>query len=698
MEGRHKGDVEYQKHMEEVKEIRNEVKVKKFELEAMSEVKHPTMDQFLSFDGDESGISPVLPRIVLTPSQKSDLRMLVAIWFAVDNMSQSSGAKIGFRMFMRNLGLDDFYPCPQTIRNYQSKAASEVLSWYTSRAEKFNERFKIPILSMQADVWTSPDGLQYMGVRLTGMDPDTLEPFTFTLPLVPAKPGSLDADAESELMSESLSAIDLDFSNIHSITTDTASVAKKSVTVSHRIGIECLSHKTNLVVKDNTTAKKPTVKVGGNRGPTTSSSSSTTSNLKLIEANELVKDEGMHSSVIPPPNRVIKHLEGMNMRSAHFCRSATDARDLNDWQHERGVPECGFLSYPPTRWTGMFLSLDRDINILENGGVEFFFAKIERKEISDALRLEHDVINYGRDIRSILYPLYKLTLTLQANTISLAEGVVASILAFAELNDDKLRPADASGYINDPRFKIKVVQTDLDDDLQAFRLGLKNSFKTRILDSISDEDIISIFFDPKSCKLLRSFKRNDLFPAEVCDIANSILNRFDLVANTIRNRMANVTLDEEESKEQITTAESSTEKSGIKLQVKDLDMDMQARLLLACEGSSESESTSLSKKLQHDFAEMELLAFQTARDAANESDIEFWKKHHSKFPKLLPVYIQSRGARPSTARLESDFSVAHGHMPKQRESMATASLNDQLILSSLRLPIAALNAATHKIS
>jgi hypothetical protein len=81
----------------------------------------------------------------------------------------------------------------------------------------------------------------------------------------------------------------------------------------------------------------------------------------------------------------------------------------------------------------------------------------------------------------------------------------------------------------------------------------------------------------------------------------------------------------------------------------------------------------------------ELASFKMLRDNDEDldsDDLAFWKRNSLAFPHLYHVYIQVRGVRPSTARLEGMFSLASASVPAHRSSMSTTTLNSLLILKT----------------
>ena len=70
---------------------------------------------------------------------------------------------------------------------------------------------------------------------------------------------------------------------------------------------------------------------------------------------------------------------------------------------------------------------------------------------------------------------------------------------------------------------------------------------------------------------------------------------------------------------------------------------------------------------------------------SSEDDTSFWKKNRSLYPNAYLVDLQVRCIRPSTARLESVFSIASRLVPDERSSTTNATLNMKLMLKTAKL-------------
>jgi hypothetical protein len=102
-----------------------------------------------------------------------------------------------------------------------------------------------------------------------------------------------------------------------------------------------------------------------------------------------------------------------------------------------------------------------------------------------------------------------------------------------------------------------------------------------------------------------------------------------------------------------------------------------------------------SKHLVREVVLSELNLFEQYRnESEHDDDVEFWRHNNTVFPNLFHVFVQSRGARPSTARVESDFSIAGSTVPSLRESIGTDTLNDLFILKTHPIDLPFLLAAT----
>jgi hypothetical protein len=74
-----------------------------------------------------------------------------------------------------------------------------------------------------------------------------------------------------------------------------------------------------------------------------------------------------------------------------------------------------------------------------------------------------------------------------------------------------------------------------------------------------------------------------------------------------------------------------------------------------------------------------------------DAGLQFWKRNRERYHYLYPVFLQNRSLRPSSAQLESRFSIASRIVSSDRESMS-ASLHSKL----LRVKTASLSLADVK--
>lgn len=227
-----------------------------------------------------------------------------------------------------------------------------------------------------------------------------------------------------------------------------------------------------------------------------------------------------------------------------------------------------------------------------------------------------------------------------------------------------------------------------------------------MLDQIDDETMISLFLDPFAMSMLRFMLPPPVNPADEAEpepdltpvqlAAKDILSGIASIEQDILTRMQRV---EKALLAKDKAKSGSLSKCNIvadDICIIDLDEPLSA--------DAENEQTELKGlSLKQRFAisvknevkrpkyepedelvnvKAELTRFMSVRDASRASDVEFWKENRQQFRSLFHVYIQNRGARPSTARLESVFSLASSAVPSQRASLSTDTLNNLLVLKT----------------
>jgi len=73
-------------------------------------------------------------------------------------------------------------------------------------------------------------------------------------------------------------------------------------------------------------------------------------------------------------------------------------------------------------------------------------------------------------------------------------------------------------------------------------------------------------------------------------------------------------------------------------------------------------------------------------------DLTFWKQNRLEFPNLYNVWLQNRSIRPSSAHLESRFSIASRIVPSERESMAAETHSAMLRVKTSKISTADIKA------
>jgi len=631
-----------------------------------------TIEDHLLAASEEGAIPGIYKVPTLSNYDERRILMSAAYWFAKDNMSQNSGSKMGFRMVHQTWGLK-FNPCPRTIRTYQSALAQECLRTLQRQIKNIARYSVLPLISIQTDVWSDHERNQEMGVRITAFDPLAMKCVAFVLPLVLAEGGKLNADAEASLVLKSLENIQLEPAKVYTSTTDNAQVAVNGSIAAGFVSMRCKAHTSNLVLKDNT--------------PIHSSKD------EISVEEDVLFEEYSAKGVVS--RRVTRHLALVAARAAHFNRSALSQRLLIDWQASKKKTEQTFKPYAITRWTGLFDAVSRDLEIFEDGATEFFKKYGPQNPMLHKVRPSPDTIPDGRLIRTLLYPLYRLTIEYERDDISLAEGVIGALNTYSEYCGSRIKCVNGSGYVYEEvnnKERIKTMEkADLNEDIQSFRDGIAGSVLERLLKDVDDVSLLSIFLDPKSVALLRMFASAPI--KKVKKVANDISERFKSIKFDILEKMSAVynsrSRGKPERKDESVASVADADADADEIE----DLDEEEIAGMTMDERFEREQRYMKKqKLQDDndeareshmrFLEEELARFVSARDGSRQQDLQFWKERNEFFPNLFHIYVQSRGIRPSTARLESVFSLASNAVPDQRQSMSTATLNNLLVLKT----------------
>jgi len=661
-----------------------------------------SLDNYLSSDNGDEG-RPMFD-LKLTKAQEKTLQLGLAYWVAKDGLSQNTFEKEGFKSFAALHGWK-VRPVSETVRKAQAFLAQQRLKKVTQDLALVINFSPLQIVSCQTDVWSAHDGCQQMGVRLTYTHPVTLEPVNIILPLEAAKPGSLDAKAEADLVYVALQRVLVSPVNIYSQTTDTASVALLSTAENDITSVTCKAHITALVLKDC---------------------------VKLPDSRDLDLEQDL-----PTSDAVGKVFVGVATRAAHFHRSALAERGLTEYQVANNKKTLRYKQWSPTRWTGAYEALLRDIAINRNGGKEFVHEYIKGKkenDLSAKVRSRLTLGMQGEDpllVLSIMKPLYDLTVALQADDISLAEAHILILETADKLYSPLIQKVDEKGDLlkrtNERGEQIPDTfdLTNFNESFQGFVEKMQAAVQRRLVDEVEDETVISLILDPRCYDDLVFIAGDDSteqdsggdyiaqgFHQNITEKAKSILGRMTFVEMTVKHRMRRVlrsrnfndeakTEGDPGTAEQGSTANLDSSTASEAVDTKDVHEsvplgDQQARKRISTTGKvatrkqrraagSSGETVTLIT-LEDNFAKLADAEFDSyklaRRTASHQSGVEFWAENATRFSALYHVFLGNRSARPASARLESAFSMANSLVPHQRRSMSMETLNNLLLLKA----------------
>lgn len=622
--------------------------------------------------------------VSLSSAEKRRLYMAYAAWAAKDGLPLSAFEKEGFKLFCEIVGLPRG-PCAETVRKYQGVMAAGIMDSIKVRLAAICEFSPLPLISLQTDVWTSHDGPQQTGVRVTACNPITLNMENAFLPLETTVDGSLDAEAEARLVSEAFKKLSLHPTNVYSQTTDFASVPLAGVRRNNIVVVPCLAHQTALVLNDCL-------------------------NVKIeLESRDMDLDQIIQESDV---NDIDAYLVGVAARSSHFNRSALARRLLEAWQLEKNLKPLNFITWSPTRWTGVYEAALRDYHILLTAK-EFVANYVKSEKFTQTARKkllpDKNTLMSGRMFISILFPLYSLTLKLQEDDISLAQAFLEAFDTWQKLKAPIVTFVDEHGKETKESMSINA----FNDDFVEFRRKLTISLKARVLDKFDDEILISVVLDPQVYTVVEFCATEEgHFDNDVVEFAKDILRRMNQLSSDIVMRLVDIIKSRRSQCRQSikpTTpagrdtvedeAESSQDLWDISL-VSNTDdhwsensdssfVNNGGTMLSMVKRLRKSKEAPIATN-EEDEANNELNRYHAKRKMIDDIDalsaMNFWSANASEFPNLYHLFVANRGARPAhTTRLESCFSMVGLAVPPQRASIKMGTLNDSIMIKSSRI-------------
>lgn len=647
---------------------------------------------------EEQNIKPIFAIPKLDRFNEIQAHMILAYQAAKDNLSLNHFEKDGYRFAATLLGLDAIMPVAETIKSSQEFLVKFLLEGQKRKIAAITDASPLPVVSIQTDIWSDHAGAQQMGVRLTALNLVNFEWVTIILPLESAEEIKLDSFHEAELVERGLDRLNLRPGLIYSQTTDTASVAVLGAVRNHIVHVPCKSHMLALAFKD--VMKVPDAK-----------------------SYDLEKDDDLLLTDIRN-NQALLHLRGVSARAAHFGRSASACRALNEWQSSNKKTVKNFIQWSPTRWLGIFNALARDTAILNDGGdkfIEKYVKQIEKTSPKVAVKIAVDShsARSGILLLSIMKPFNDLTLALQRDDITLGEAHLLILTTCNELYRPTITVVDSSGM----ETKETLVVSHLNESFAALRKDLCARMFSRLIDdNLDDETIVNLALDPKLFACVSALPRISAHDDIIKSVSECLMRLKDYGETVIVSRMlkvlkAIISLEKEkngEMNDNNRSREDDKSKEDDKTKEDDRASTEEPEELSHNKGQEEEEPTMNRLLRMIESADKEVLSGPASNDVEmmeaqmkNEyqrfvvargkspkmTGMAFWKTKAIEYPHLCHVFLQSQSARPSSSRLESVFSVASGAVPVQRESLSIESLNNILFLKFAKVTKAVIRGA-----
>eukprot|EP01101_Sappina_pedata_P010565 TRINITY_DN6695_c0_g1_i1.p1 TRINITY_DN6695_c0_g1~~TRINITY_DN6695_c0_g1_i1.p1 ORF type:complete len:608 (+),score=35.26 TRINITY_DN6695_c0_g1_i1:64-1824(+) len=417
---------------------------------------------------------------------------------------KNTGEKREFQDFLEFLGVSGFRPTSKTVSKFQTILGKSCLEGIKELLVSML-KFSPTCVSAMTDVWKSPARVKYMGVRLTGINPFTIEPFSFFLPMQEATSAKLNAQAQAQLIRDSLDSVDLTVDNIFSFTTDTANTAKASINELSKPWIACMSHVAALCLKDCVPAHL---------------------NSKSLDSYDIYEAEFERSSKV---DQVRAYLVGVAGRAAFFNQSSEEERNLCINQEANQIKALRYRSFAETRWPALFECISRDLRIIRETSTREFLAKLSYTTASTRKRLlqvSKADVSLAKRVRAIIYPLYLFVVQSQKDELSLGEGFILALSTLRNLSSDRVKAVDDKGFVILPTGLFKMISNeDIGEPCLQFRQKLRASVEKRLVDEMQEDEILlSVYLNPNLMASLRSYVCGHLhFPTKCSEILQRVL-------------------------------------------------------------------------------------------------------------------------------------------------------------------------------
>lgn len=590
---------------------------------------------------------PLRQEKTLTPGERILFYLNFARTAAKLGWAKSLGQNKDFQDFLLFLGFG-MRPSSQTVSKYQAILFDFCVKDMIERLGKIANFSNLPLISVMCDVWTNHLGEQVMGVKIVVFCPWTFECIEFLLPLEPATCDKLTANEEAALVRMALVRLQLRADQIYAGTTDNAAVALKSVTMLSLLSVGCRSHRAALVLKAIQLPKP------------------------RQDAKPATKEK--YDQWIRGP--VAHYMTGASERGSHFNQSSVACRLLAAFQLANHLPVLKPKPLAPTRWLSSFANINQDLRIFDSVLVQAYFNEYAQNSSSTRTKSADFVptatsIAIGKLVRSAMFPLHLLDLAFQRAHLSLAAALVLAVEAWDDYCVDCIFICDERGWITQAgtSFREQVDLGAVEPSVKSFFLALGDGIEARLIDECLDvPTLINVALDPKAWHTFNDYAQDEE-GGKVAEKCGMIITKVAGVRDLILDKMVAAGLHKEpvQAVASPTAALQEAASPAGRLTTKE-------RLRLAKQQKSPPTGAApVNGDMARSDAEAQFAAFEAARLAAKGDDevvddVEFWKQHFGRFPQVYHVFVQARGVKPSTAQLESSFSMAGNVVPPRRAS------------------------------
>ena len=423
-----------------------------------------------------------------------------------------------------------------------------------------------------------------------------------------------------------------------------------------------------------------------------------------------------------------KTLKGLILRvaliSGYFARSTIAGNAFKKYQTDRGCEMTPIVSYSPTRWGGLFDALTKFYKALRIGNLQEFLQsflpsndKSKHKKLIEVVAMMCDDMEMMKQFITVLYPYYVFTKVSQDRLLTLGEGFIQALSMVQKLSSTSFIEVDLDGKATsfvgqDGVTKLKTITfTPLLSEIAKFKGKLLDCAKERLFTNCDDSVYISLLLSPSARFSYRALTSNESL--------RNFLSGTGWAPSVASNEeddglpplfMRRQFVEKQIIAKTVKAIKIKMERSGPESELEVMEVDRQQEQRVEASPSADVIGTFVIKRLKTnnnnnckgnlDFARLaqeEYDKYQNLADGYEKMEqvpraSVFFRSNKLLLSNLVHVYLQNATGRPSSAIMESFFSVTGNIMSDTRTNM-----EDDLFMACAGLKISTVFSLSSEI-